>query len=312
MNIIFSTDEKYVRHVGVSVISLLENNKESVELNIDIIEFGVSEQSKEKLLEIANKYNRKINFIESNTILPAANFSSAFPVSSFARLFLMRLAYDKAIYMDCDSVVNGSLEEIWNTDMSDFYVGGVLDIVDKKYLLDIGLDTSCYYINAGFLLLNLKKLREDKLEEKFISFINKYNGDVPHFDQGVVNAVCDGKKMILHPKYNVHSTMGCFTCDQVKMLTSCEKYYKQSLIDEALLNPVFIHYTNGYVNRPWNVGSTHPYKDIYLKYLNMSFWKGDLLEQDLNRNSKIMKFIYDNMPFRVYWLVWKMMSKIKR
>lgn len=124
MNIIFSTDEKYVRHVGVSVISLLENNKESVELNIDIIEFGVSEQSKEKLLEIANKYNRKINFIESNTILPAANFSSAFPVSAFARLFLMRLAYDKAIYMDCDSVVNGSLEEIWNTDMSDFYVGG--------------------------------------------------------------------------------------------------------------------------------------------------------------------------------------------
>ena len=37
-------------------------------------------------------------------------------------------------------------------------------------------------------------------------------------------------------------------------------------IDEAIENPVIIHYLSGFYNRPWNLGSSHPMKDRYLFY----------------------------------------------
>ena len=73
---------------------------------------------------------------------------------------------DKIIYLDCDSIIADSLEDLDNIDISDYYIAGVQDTVTNFFKTSIGLNKDDRYINAGMLVINLKKWREDKIEEK--------------------------------------------------------------------------------------------------------------------------------------------------
>ena len=119
----------------------------------------------------------------------------------------------------------------------------------------------------GMMVLNLKKMREDNITDKCLKFIKKYKGSVPHHDQGTINAVCNEKILVIHPKYNVQSPMFTYTADKIKKMYKIKQYYSQEEIEDAIKNPVFIHFTDGFFNRPWNRNCSHPKKDIYLKRL---------------------------------------------
>ena len=60
MNIVYSSDDNYAQHTGVSIISLLENNKHFNEINIYIVDNDIKNENKIKLNNIANRYKRKI------------------------------------------------------------------------------------------------------------------------------------------------------------------------------------------------------------------------------------------------------------
>lgn len=60
---------------------------------------------------------------------------------------------DKAIYLDADTMACGDIEELWNTDVSDYEYAAALDRLGKFWV-------ARNYCNSGVLLLNLKKIRE--------------------------------------------------------------------------------------------------------------------------------------------------------
>lgn len=312
LNIAYSSDNNYVKHVGVSMTSLFLNNVKAEEIYIYLVDNGISAENKEKLIEIADKYNRNLIFIKFNELCGGLETDNSYPLSSYARLFLSKIeGIDKIIYMDCDSIICSSLEQLWNIDIEEYYVSGVLDNVNEYYKTSIGLDKNFKYINAGFLVINLKKWRNDNLERKFIDFINKYKGSVPHHDQGTINAVCKEKIYIIHPKYNLQPPMLNFTEKEILKLDDINEYYSQTELDEAKQNPCFIHFTNGFYNRPWNIDSTHPLKDVYLYYLNQTIWKNRLENKKLCRNARIMRFLYNNIPFGFYIIIHKLLVKRK-
>ncbi len=301
LNIAYSTDELYVRHLGVSMISLFNNNREFREIFVYIIENNISNSSKENLTKIASNYGRNVDFISLDMLSKELTVDNTFPISAYGRLFLGQLIeINKIIYLDCDTIVAGSLYDLWLRDISEFYIAGVQDTVNRYYLTSIHLNNSYRYVNSGFLIANLKKWREDNLEDKFVNFINEFNGSVPHHDQGTINGVCKDKILILEPNYNVQCPMLHFSSTQIKRLDRLKHYYTQEQLNNAKNSPIFIHYTNGFYNRPWNKNCSHPMVNIYLNYLNMSPWKGILLDGQLCRNAKIMKFIYKYMPFFIY------------
>ena len=50
---------------------------------------------------------------------------------------------------------------------------------------------------------------------------------------------------------------------------------EHSGLKEALLHPAILHYTN---KKPWNYDSMHPLKQEYFKYLDMTPWKGTIID----------------------------------
>ena len=66
---------------------------------------------------------------------------------------------DKLLYLDIDMMANGDISTLYNTDVSDYEYAAVIEKYGSWF---IAVD----YINAGMLLLNMKKIRETKLLEK--------------------------------------------------------------------------------------------------------------------------------------------------
>lgn len=305
LNIVYSSDNNYAQHVGVSLISLFENNKQFNKINVYIIENKINILNKKNLIYICNKYNRSIEFIKFSEFSNKLNLNigNSISISSYARLFLSSVidtSIEKILYLDSDSIINDSLAGLWNLDINDYYVAGVCDTVSDDTKLRINLDIDTPYINAGMLLINLKKWREEEIEKKFLEFIALNKGQVFHHDQGTINGVLNQKFLLLHPKYNSMATFFTMTRKEIMKYYGLKNYYNSKELDEAVNNPVFIHFTPAFVNRPWIKGCKHPLSYLYHKYLKMTPWKDIGLNKDnRSKGEKIVAFIFNNLPFKI-------------
>lgn len=310
--VVYSTDKNYCMHLGISIVSLLENNTEFDDIEIYVIEREIGSNNKKILFNIVNKYNRKILFIKFSDVESRIklNLSSSKPRSIYARLFISNLIperIEKVLYLDCDTIINKSLCKVWNTDIENYYVAGVQDIVSNKYKSIIGMKENDKYINSGVLLINLKKWRMMDIEERFLDFIELYKGEVPHHDQGVINGVCKGNIFILDPQYNVNTNCYLFNNDEIKDIYKIKNYYEKDKVEYGKNNPTILHFTPGFMNRPWVKGCKHPKRELYLKYKRETCWKNIGLEEDKrNWKIKLLSNLYYILPRKVFNTIYKL------
>ena len=119
--------------------------------------------------------------------------------SAYYRLIIGELLkdYDKCMYHDADILVLRDLQEMFDVDLDGFYVSGIKAYLkhqeteeNQRIMKKWGFPSFDNYIVSGNLVLNLFKIREDKLTERFIQHM--YKG-YPSEDQDVINLCCYGK-----------------------------------------------------------------------------------------------------------------------
>lgn len=305
MNIVYAADDNFAEILGISMISLFENNKDCKEITVFVLDDGIKNDSKEKLNFVAKKYVRKIKFYSIPNLSELAGVeiktNERWSLSTFSRLFLEKILpdeIDKVLYLDCDILVNNSLEKLYDTNLGEYYCGGVSDCISKQHKIIIGLNPQDIYINAGVLLISLKKWRDSNACDKFISFINRYNGDTPYVDQGVINGTLSKKIMRLDLKNNAYTALFDFTYKDLLTFRKPVKYYSEMEVEQAKANPVIVHFTTSFLSlRPWVKGCKHPFVNKWLKYKKMSPWADVPLRND-NRSLKkrIAVEIYKFLP----------------
>ncbi len=307
LTIVYSSDDNYIRHAGVSILSVLENNKHFETIDIYIIDNNVSRENKVKLNEIINQYNRNIKYIDFSEYKSKLklNMGWKISISAYARLFVDEMLpsdLDKVLYFDCDTIVIGELDELWSIELNENeYIAGVIDTVSENNVKSIEMNKKYSYINSGMLLINLKMWREKEIKQQFIEFIDKYDGSVNHHDQGVLNGVLHTKCKIISPKFNMMSVYLMMKYEDLYDYYDMKyKFYSKSELEQAKDTPIYIHFTPGFTTRPWVKGCKHPYKETYLKYLRQTPWKNYELEQDRSRlRVKIINYLYRNFPIKI-------------
>lgn len=297
--------DNYAQHAGVSILSLFENNKDADEINIHIIDYGISDENKDKFVSIANQYRRNVFFYNLNEISSSLKVQTNFCRSTYGKLFLNHISgVERMLVFDCDTVVTASLLDLLDIDMSDTFVAGVQDTVNPYFVNKIGLSHSDRYINCGgVIVVNLLLWEKCGMEKKAVDYISKFNGNPPFVDQGTINHICKGHVKILPPGYNLINPMFMFPVNKLKKLFKMKTYYEQDEIEYAKQHPIVIHFTAELYNRPWALNCDHPMKAIYLNYLNKSPWNKPLSNIPLSKNCKIQKWIYENCPYFVYVLM---------
>ena len=201
INIFYCSDKKYFKQLFLSLITLVENTNEA--LNVTILTEEVSELSKtkahteddrlicEKLLKSKNPES-KVNLVDISDLfrerlLPSVNSSNKY----YHYFVTLRLVADlvpeigdRAIYLDTDVFFNDDVKKLW-------------DIFDENYEVmgrrDAGRITK--YIHSGVMLLNMKKIRENGTFEKACERCRnkKY---ICYIDMTALNSVTKKKKVI--------------------------------------------------------------------------------------------------------------------
>lgn len=296
MNIVYSTSDAYSEIAGVSIVSLLENCKDLVEINVYVIDMGISDNNKKKLKELTNRYSRKMYFLKQVNIekLVGTHINvGRWHISTFSRLFLLHVLPDdmkKVIYIDCDMIIRHSLQALWDMDMEGAWVMGADDCRGKLYRTNIGIPEDSIYINNGLLVIDLEAWRDNNVEALFIDYIKKYNGDITYMDQGVLNGVFQPlKKVKLLPiSYNAQTACYDLGYDGLQVCRNPVWAYTKEEFERGIENPVVVHFTTCFLSgtRPWMIGDRHQYQPEFIGYRNMTGWRNDPLWKN---NAKFMK-----------------------
>ena len=122
------------------------------------------------------------------------NFSCRWTYMVMMRTALTKLLpnYDTVLSLDHDTIVRKPIYDLWNADITDYYYAAV----EEKQIRN----RNHPYFNFGVVLHNLRKLRQDKVDDIIINHVNTVF--FPYCEQDAVNTVCKKNILELPPKFN--------------------------------------------------------------------------------------------------------------
>jgi len=117
----------------------------------------------------------------------------------YARLFLPKFfpELDRVLYLDSDTMIVGSLHELYSIDLGDKLFGMNMGIVPE------------YGFNSGVMLMDLRKMREDvDLYPKLDGFMRTFSASFFLPDQTTINRFFADRILPIDRKYNFPPTPG--------------------------------------------------------------------------------------------------------
>lgn len=281
MNVMYLSDDNYAYIAGISMMSLLENNKDAEYIHIFLVGDNISKENKKKLYETVNSKSRQLTIIDKPDIksLIGCDVEMHWWVENvFSRVFLDEVFKEfkevkKLIYLDSDTIVTGNLSDLWEIDLNNCIGAGVLEAMGSLHKRAIGLKREEPYFNAGMFVVDVEKWRKEGFDYKVKSFIESVNGKMEYADESVLNGIAANDMKIISPKYNLTSLSFYFSLDEVKRYRKPFFHYTEAELQEALSDARIIHFTSSFMDvRPWVEGSKHPYAHKWMEYKKRSLW----------------------------------------
>ncbi|MCL2078351.1 MAG: glycosyltransferase family 8 protein [Oscillospiraceae bacterium] len=279
MNILYAFDDLFAEVAGISILSLFENNKDADEISVYAICNSVSDTNRQRLMKLQEDYGRRIIFLDAPSVDKIAGTEIEMGKShvlltkaTYLKLFISSLLppdMEKILYLDCDTIISGSLSDLWEMEQGESIISAVRAAVYPFRNPQIFLKRSDIYINAGVMLINLELWRHYGVEEKFIKFIRLFGGKTPgQAEQCIINSVLKGHIGVIDPKYNYFHSIKEDKTKHRKDRARVREIERQN-------NPVIIHYIN-LKHRIDDVesGLDSPLLDVWYKWREMSPWRG--------------------------------------
>lgn len=255
MHVVFNVDNGFVPHMCVTILSIIENCSETKPI-FHVLTYNLSIENREYVSNLVSEKGASIYFYDVDVSkfdgFPLGNKTgnARLTYAAYLRLLIpdvLPQKLDKVIYMDCDIVVINPIYDLWNKDLTDYYLAALDDygqggISGAKRL---GIGEGYSYFNSGVMLINLKKLREMDFFEKVKEYVKTNRERIMMHDQDILNGLLYEKRMALEVRWNMMCNTGNTT-------------------DYAV-----IHYAG---MKPWFIECPHPLKNIYYEYLKQTKW----------------------------------------
>lgn len=255
-NICLISDDNYVMPTCVTIQSIVDSISKT---DIYIIHILASSLSQSAVSQFKNLQNERvhINIVEVDATYTFNNFHNfeeeticSASIASLFKFLLPNIFFnlDKILYLDGDIIVKYGLDEIYDTDIDDFYGAAVIDS-GSIYFKHEFVKKVRNYFNSGVLLLNLKKLRDNNIPQ-MLCRIKKELNDKLLMDQNVFNLVFDNKIRLLPIKYNfmpvsLNRAKDKWSINDINRIYGTSYKCKRDLFYDAAV----IHYSSK--DKPW-------------------------------------------------------------
>ena len=227
-SIVYCTDNNYTIPTLVSMLSAIKNLKNGYRINFYII---VNKKFPEYILEIFNRFGNEYSSF-CNVIVKKIDdypewimkyydvLTKKWPAETLFRLLLPGLfkELDKCLYLDSDTLVVGDFSTLYDMDFDDNYIIGIKDLNFESHNNALGVQS---YINAGVILMNLRKIRNDfrnDFNKGILEILDKYRNNCTSLDdfgsrvlyypdQNILNIIFDNKIKHVSKKYNYSGSL---------------------------------------------------------------------------------------------------------
>ncbi len=182
------------------------------------------------------------------------------------RVFLPTLLpeHGRVLYLDADTMVMGSLEEIWGIELGGRPVAAVANTIEPKnrikQLANLDLPETATYFNSGVLLMDLEYMRREHSQDEILALTERIGDRFSWGDQDGLNGVFANDVLLLHPRWNAQGSLFFWS--------AARDFFGDDVVDEATSNPRVVHFGggNGERGRPWYYLCDHPFRAPFLKY----------------------------------------------
>lgn len=300
-------DNNYVIPAAVSFYSMLENANKEYCYKLFVLHNDITYQSQIKLTQIVHGFpNASIEFIDMTDSFKDIWESFQF-IGHYSKEVLYKLLvpsifpqYDKLIITDVDVVFLGDISEsFFSFDVKEkIFFAGVHQIMPKNSWLET------YYQNydehfgknsikelkvcGGYLVANLKQLREHEMEARFIAFMKQNAYRLLQAEQDVINFCCKQEEIRLLPLNYVVCSYQYDLYDGREENLDSDLFYKREAILDSLNHPIQLHYATG--TKPWNSPASTK-ADIWFYYLAKCGLFYDYMKKERVLLEDIVEFI---------------------
>ncbi|HAT55417.1 MAG TPA: glycosyltransferase family 8 protein [Lactobacillus sp.] len=269
--VFYAISDDFAPYAAVSIKSLAINADPNDQYQIIILHQGLSDTTKATLSGLSTA-NVTVTFTELKQSLSAIqdqqqNFLRAdfFTLTIFYRLFIADMfpQFDKAIYIDSDTVIPGNLAKLYQISLGDNLIGAAPDhsiehVPPMVHYITGALGIpATEYINSGVLLLNLTKLRDEHFSHRFLSLLTKYQFDCIAPDQDYLNTMCHGRIHYLDEVWDAMPKEPDYAPVANPQLVHYNLFYKPWYFDHIMYGDYF-----------WQYADQTPYRDELHRQLN--------------------------------------------
>jgi len=257
--VVFATDDTYAPYCGVAIASLIANASATQNYDIVILEESLSPTSKTALTALAqSKSNISVRFFNVQALIEEYKdllyVSGHVSIATYYRFFIVRIfsLYEKALYLDCDIIIDQDVSALIQIDLEDKLVAGVLDailILKRTYTQDfLKLAVPTEYFNAGVMLFNLKELTKTPLLENCFAILRERDALRWH-DQDTFNILFQGATRFVSQRWNYITDLKAFG-SSLEAGLSTEMYQAIARIEQDPNEaPCIIHFAGK--KKPW-------------------------------------------------------------
>lgn len=204
-----------IAHLAVTLKSVSEHLSEGSVADVRVMSADLAAYNQRKLRHLGLD-NVEITIVDLNSRIKdyrgdlEERLGSFFGEDSFYPFFVadMYPRLGRALYVECGTVVRDSVERLYDIELGDGIIGGVVrddDITDRFSAYRkrwVGVDSD-EYIDCSVLLMNLTLFRKYRIEQRFIRLLLGYNFDSISAASDYMNFLCRGRTKALNSDWQI-------------------------------------------------------------------------------------------------------------
>ncbi|MDR0580573.1 MAG: glycosyltransferase family 8 protein [Holosporaceae bacterium] len=211
--VVFGCDDNYALYLGVCLSSLMDRSSKDHNYDVWILDGGITEDKKKTLLSlIQNRKNFSLRFFDISRLvndhrekLRIYSRHVSLTIATYFRLFIPQIfsAYGRAVYLDCDMIINADIEKLFSVDLEGKTIGAVSYVTQcspsfQKNAKKIRGNKWLSYFYPGVMVFDIKKAIDKNITNRSLEFLETIQNSKEKFseDQDALNAACDDVKLL--------------------------------------------------------------------------------------------------------------------
>ena len=257
MTIAYACDRNYASLTAVSAVSALRHNPGA---RILLLGYNLENEAQELVRSRVEKAGGEFLY-KDVSVCPYTSYAA------YARVFLPDVLEEdgRVLYLDCDTLVDGSLDELFAVDLQDKPFALGYDCVLHHYKRHVRHPPELPYFNSGVMLIDLEAWRAHRCTERILAELAHPRGPNPLGDQDIIVRVFPQETRPLDPKWNFLSQFFMLSYKGVRRIVGEGEslLFSSEAYAEARQHAAIYHFSGQTLGRPWFTSSHHPMRERY-------------------------------------------------